>query len=66
MTFLSAFLQPRQDYFWLPILRVIAGALPLHYRRVSDYRNTPEWVVSSMMFGAAVGALSAAALLAGS
>lgn len=56
MTFLSAFLQPRQDYFGTDI-GVIAGALPFITDEFQITAHTQEWVVSSMMFGAAVGAV---------
>lgn len=56
MTFLSAFLQPWQDYFlaWISALSpVLYPSLPTSFR----LPHTQEWVVSSMMFGAAVGAV---------
>lgn len=57
MTFLSAFLQPWQDYFLASDIGVIAGALPFITDEFQITAHTQEWVVSSMMFGAAVGAV---------
>ncbi len=56
MTFLSAFLQPRRITFG-PDIGVIAGALPFITDEFQITAHTQEWVVSSMMFGAAVGAV---------
>ncbi len=56
MTFLSAFLQPGRITFGTDI-GVIAGALPFITDEFQITAHTQEWVVSSMMFGAAVGAV---------
>ncbi|SUH13594.1 galactose-proton symporter [Salmonella enterica subsp. enterica] len=54
---MSAFLQPWQDYFFGLDIGVIAGALPFITDEFQITAHTQEWVVSSMMFGAAVGAV---------
>jgi SP family galactose:H+ symporter-like MFS transporter len=57
MTFFVCFpRRPGWITFW-PGYRCYCRCFTLHHRRVPDYAHTQEWVVSSMMFGAAVGAV---------
>ncbi len=56
MTFSSASLPLWRDYS-LADIGVIAGALPFIADEFQITSHTQEWVVSSMMFGAAVGAV---------
>ncbi len=58
MTFFVCFLTPLwQDYYFGLDIGVIAGALPFITDEFRIHARAQEWVVSSMMFGAAVGAV---------
>ncbi len=57
MTFFVCFLAALAGLLFGPDIGVIAGALPFIADEFQITSHTQEWVVSSMMFGAAVGAV---------
>ncbi len=63
MTFFVCFLAALAGLLFGLDIGVIAGALPFIANEFQISAHTQEWVVSSMMFGAAVGAVGRLALL---
>ena len=59
MTFFVCFLAALAGLLFGLDIGVIAGALPFIANEFQISAHTQEWVVSSMMFGAAVGAVDA-------
>ncbi len=57
MTFFVCFLAALAGLLFGLDIGVIAGALPFIANEFQISAHTQEWVVSSMMFGAAVGAV---------
>ena len=66
MTFFVCFLAALAGLLFGLDIGVIAGALPFIANEFQISAHTQEWVVSSMMFGAAVGLPSARSAAAGS